>query len=250
MTEDCRSEIVSVGPRRVFNDYCAAAGSRRTYLLVHGIGVSHRYFKRLARQLAKTDAVYALDLPGYGRVSSDKVCLDIEQLAAVVAEFIRQEGIQRPILVGHSMGCQIIARLAVAEPALVDKLILLDPTVDPQERNRPLQAWRLLQDSLREPWQLNMIVITDYFRFGFRRYWKTSRYMINDVPEEYLPAVTVPSLVVRGSHDPIARRRWAEQASRLLPKGSLAEVAGAGHVVQFKRFKEIAELCRRFTSDA
>jgi pimeloyl-ACP methyl ester carboxylesterase len=43
-----------------------SSGARKTYVLLHGIGVSYRYFSRLHRELALTADVYTFDLPGLG----------------------------------------------------------------------------------------------------------------------------------------------------------------------------------------
>lgn len=246
MPDSFRSETISVGGRRVFSYSSVPAGAQRTFVLIHGIGVSHRYFKRLAHELAATDAVYALDLPGYGRVSHSDIRLNIDELSKVLEAFIVQQNIVNPILVGHSMGCQIVTKLAARTPALSNRLILLGPTINKFERWTPLQAFRLLQDSLRESLYVNRLIIGDYLRFGPWRYWWTRGHMMDDAIEERLPRIGVPTLVIRGANDPIARHEWAAHLTGLLPKGELLEIPDAGHVVQYRKAKEVAEACRRF----
>jgi pimeloyl-ACP methyl ester carboxylesterase len=43
-----------------------SAAIARPVVLVHGIGVSSRYFHPVAARLARFDPVYLVDLPGYG----------------------------------------------------------------------------------------------------------------------------------------------------------------------------------------
>lgn len=246
MTDSFRSEIVSVGSHHVYSLSAVPAGASATYVLVHGIGVSHRYFRRLAAELAVTDAVYALDLPGHGQVSHSDIRLDIDELSKVLEQFITQQNLVNPILVGHSMGCQIVTKLAERSPHVSKKLILLGPTINKYERFTPLQAVRLLQNAFRDPWPVTRVVIADYFRFGVWRYVWTAKRMMRDPIEQRLPHIAAPTLIVRGSDDPISRHEWGKHLTELLPDSELLEIAGSGHVVQYDKAKEVADACRRF----
>lgn len=246
MNKQFRSQIIKVGEHKVFSYSFVPANAQRTFVLVHGIGVSHRYFKRLAHELARTDAVYALDLPGYGNVYDSNIRLDINELSRVLEDFIVQNNLVTPVLIGHSMGCQIVTKLAVRSPGISKKLILLGPTINRYERWTPLQGLRLFQNALRDPLPITLVIIADYFRFGFWRYRWTARHMMNDAIEGRLPNIQVPTLVIRGQEDPIVRHEWVRHLVELLPQGQLEEVTCAGHVVQYSETKKVAELCRRF----
>lgn len=73
-------------------------------VLVHGVGVSGDYFMRLAEELSWTQEVYVLDLPGSGDTLKPTRPLDIAQLAQVTEEAIVRLQLDRPVLVGQSMG--------------------------------------------------------------------------------------------------------------------------------------------------
>jgi pimeloyl-ACP methyl ester carboxylesterase len=62
----------------------------RTYVLVHGIGVSSRYFRPLAAELAQTGRVFLVDLPGYGAAPDPRRTVTIEDHAEVLAGFLEQ----------------------------------------------------------------------------------------------------------------------------------------------------------------
>jgi pimeloyl-ACP methyl ester carboxylesterase len=49
--------------------------------------------------------------------------------------------------------------------------------------------------------------------------------------ENVLPKVQAPTLVGRGSRDPIIPQRWAEEATRLLPNGRLEVIEGETHTI-------------------
>lgn len=234
---------------KLFEHRSAEAVSGPTYVLVHGIGVSSRYFQPLAEELARTGTVWTVDLPGYGAARKPRRVLSIEELAEVVVRFTTQLGLDNPVLVGHSMGCQVVAALAEAHPGLSDRIVLLAPTINPAERSLVKQALRLVLDGAFEHPRANWRVSTDYLlRCGPRYYLQQAPSMLGDTIEARLPFITVPTLVVAGDRDFIVPVDWAREMVRLLPHGTL-EVVRAPHVMMFAQpvaiAERIAEHCRR-----
>jgi pimeloyl-ACP methyl ester carboxylesterase len=216
-----------------------------TFVLIHGIGVSGRYFRPLIRELSRHFQVVCLDLPGFGHSSRPQSALSVKDLADVVAQLLTQQCWPQPILVGHSMGCQIVALLLTQYPHLAAQAVLLSPTTNNRERTAHQQALRLFQDSFHEPLSTNLIVIGDYLACGIPRYLATSRHMLADHIEDHLPHCEAEVLVVRGELDRIAPHDWAAKLTRLLPHGSLAEVPHAPHIVQYQAAAEVARLCAK-----
>ena len=117
----------------------------RVYLLVHGIGMGRAVFADLARHLGDGEVI-ALDLPGYGEAPEPARVLTIERMADLVAAYLRERVGVPAVVVGHSMGAQIALEVAVRHPGVVDRIVLVGPTVDPSARTAPRQLWRLLRD--------------------------------------------------------------------------------------------------------
>ena len=220
--------------------------SRPVIVLLHGIGVSGTYFLPFADVLARHFDVRVLDLPGYGEAPRPDRALSPTELADVVAKYLEKIMVGPAIIVGQSMGCQTATRLALHHPSLCKKLILIGPTVNKWERNRFMQAIRLLQDTFNETLKVNSVIFGDYMRMGFFRYLRTSKYMIEDHLERYLPRVEVSVLIVRGSNDVIAPRRWITYLAERANNARTAEVEDAPHVVQFIKPKELFEACEEF----
>ena len=84
-------------------------GAGDPVVLVHGLGVSGRYFEPLGRELARTFRVTIPDLPGWGESEQPRRALTIEQLADVVGELLAGED-GMPALVANSLGCISITR--------------------------------------------------------------------------------------------------------------------------------------------
>jgi 2-hydroxy-6-oxonona-2,4-dienedioate hydrolase len=230
----------------------APPGSPRV-VLVHGLGVSSRYMIPTIRSLAHDCHVFAPDLPGYGRSAGPRDALDIPLLADALDAWLEAAHIGAPdVLLGNSMGCQILVDLAVRRPARVRRLVLVGPTMDAAARTAWQQFARLALDSVREAPSQPFLVAYDYAVFGFRRFRQTFYNALSDRVEDKLPRVLSPTLVVRGERDPIAPQRWVEEIVRRLPSGRLAVVPGAAHTVNYMAPDALAELVRAFlrsTSD-
>ena len=218
-------------------------------VLVHGLVVSGRYMVPLLNELARSHAVYAPDLPGFGRSEGPAGAPDMAGLADALAAWMRVAGLKGAVLVGNSMGCQVIAELVLRHPDLVGKVVLQGPTMDPRARSAPRQVWRLLVDTTREPPSLVAIEALDLIRAGVRRSWRTFRRALDDPIEERLPGVRVPALVVHGSRDGISPRRWAEEVARLLPDGRLVVLPGTPHAANYSAPAEFARAVRAFLAN-
>ena len=202
-------------------------------VLVHGLGVSNRYMMPTARRLAPRFPVFAPDLPGFGSSERPNRVLSVSELAGSLARWLQAMALERAVLLGNSLGCQIIVDLAIRYPERVGWVVLVGPTGDPAAASLLRQFGRLLLDIPREPLLLDLIQAWAYLRAGPRRTFHTARAMVRDPIEAKLPLVRQPALVVRGGRDPIVPQRWAEEVTRLLPRGRLVVVPGAAHAVNY-----------------
>jgi pimeloyl-ACP methyl ester carboxylesterase len=218
------------------------------FVLVHGIGVSSRYFERLAGELSEHGTVLVVDLPGFGAAPRPDRQLTIEAGAALLAEFLRSEGLAGAVLVGHSMGTQFVVETAAVHPSGVGAIVLAGPVVDERAQMPWQQGMRLGRDMLRESLVANWIVATDYVRSGIRWYLTELPVMLGYRTEERLPLVSVPVLVLRGERDPIAPRGWSARLTRTARNGRLVEVRGAAHVVQHTKAAEVAGILADFAA--
>jgi len=112
----------------------------RYALAVHGITATSRAWLAVARELGADATLLAPDLRGRGRSNELPgpygIGVHADDMLAVLDHF----GFARAVLVGHSLGAYILARLAAEHPERVIALVLVDggltspmpPGVDPQ----------------------------------------------------------------------------------------------------------------------
>jgi pimeloyl-ACP methyl ester carboxylesterase len=104
-------------------------GSGQAIVMVHGLGgQSSNFTYGLVDRLAREYRVIVVDRPGAGystRESDDSARLRSQ--AAIVADFIRKLGLDRPVVVGHSLGGAIALAVALDFPDAIGGLALLAP---------------------------------------------------------------------------------------------------------------------------
>jgi 2-hydroxy-6-oxonona-2,4-dienedioate hydrolase len=219
-----------------------------TVVLVHGLSVSSGYMVPTAVRLAPYYRVYIPDLPGFGKSAKPSHILTVSELADALADWMDVMGLPPAVLLGNSMGCQIIVNFALKYPERITHAVLVGPTMDPKTRSISQAALHLLLDMPCEPPLFLPVLVREYMAAGLRRTICTLQYAFADRMEEHLPHVQTPTLIVRGTRDPIVQQEWTEEVHRLLPDSQLIEVRGAGHAVNFNSPEKLVRAVRSFLS--
>lgn len=210
----------------------------RAVVLVHGHVVSSRYMVPLGEALAPHCRVFAPDLPGFGRSERPARALDIRELADELAAFISGRGLAGPVLIGNSMGCQIISDL-VAREGVASRIILQSPTMDADARKLHVQLGRFFRSAIHERrlFPLAGIYLRDLWDAGPLRSWETLQFMLRDPLEEKASDVCVPALIVRGDLDFIVPDGWARRLASLMPDARVLTLPGVAHGLHYSDTK-------------
>ena len=216
------------------------------FVIVHGIGTSHRYSKPLYGAIAANCSTYTVDLPGFGGTRTPKHRLRVEDYAKLLGDLLDTLGVTSCVVIGHSMGAQLATELAVQRPQLVSHVVLIGPVADAHRRTAVAQAVDLYRDTLKEPFSANLLVFGDYARCGLRWYTKTLRAMLAYAIDERIRCVVAPVLILRGRNDPIARRGWCSILAHNSPQGRLLEIAGHRHLVHYSAAVLVADRILEF----
>ncbi len=157
-------------------------------LLVHATGFHARCWDQVVAALPSGYRVIALDQRGHGR--SGKVApFTWAAFAADLVAFAEQLNLRDAVGVGHSMGGQVLTRLALERPGSLTRMILLDPVIMAPEvyaaprrhdfatpeahpiarRRARFDRWEEMRDSLRGKGSFDLWdprVLEDYCRHG------------------------------------------------------------------------------------
>jgi pimeloyl-ACP methyl ester carboxylesterase len=112
--------------------YERAGEGERELLFIHGWCCDRTVFQPQFDYFARTETVTALDLRGCGRSDCPESGYAIPDLADDLAAFCAEVGIDKPVVVGHSLGGMIGVELAARHPSVPHALVLVDPgPIDP-----------------------------------------------------------------------------------------------------------------------
>lgn len=220
-------------------------------MLVHGLGLSHLSFSRLARVLARHGTVLAPDLPGFGAAPGPRRRLVVDELAEALLprldEVASSRGCRAPlVVVGHSLGAEIAVEVARRRPHLVRALVLVGPVVDRGAASAFGQGRRLLLDMAAEPPLTGAMVTRDYVRSGLFSFMAGVRSMLRYDIVGRLGEVTAPLLVLRGAHDPVAPARWTAELAGAVTDGTSVDASDGVHNVVHSHPDEVARLVLAF----
>jgi pimeloyl-ACP methyl ester carboxylesterase len=236
-------DIVDTGAPR-----SSPSPSEPAVLLLHGIGMTSASLEPVARALASTHRAVCVTLPGHGSTPRPEHRMTVDDFASVAGEVADRLGLDSVIVVGQSMGSQMSVELARRRPELVAGLVLIGPVVDDRHPTAVDQALALALDSTRERVLTNLIVTRDYFRCGLRWFGKTLRSMLAYSTITRAADVTAPTIIVRGSGDPIAGTEWVSRLAGTMPDARVATLPGVHHV-QLVVPDDVAALVRALAND-
>jgi len=135
----------------------------------------------------------SLDRPGFGNANYGDAEPSLQKQAALIKSVIEKNRNNRPVfLVGHSLGGPLIARVAMDYPGLVDGLVMVAPSIDPELEP---DEW------FRGP------LATPFLRLFLPRSFRASNdeiYQLKPQLENMLPLweqVTAPTIVIQGKID-------------------------------------------------
>jgi len=185
-------------------------------VMVHGLAMSSWYLTPLAQRLAPISRVHVPDLPGFGRSEKPSHILSVAEMSDALAGWMRAVGLEHAVILGHSLGCQVVARFAARYPERTLGAILVSPTMDPDI------SWltfllRGLCDLAYEPDVIVRLIAYGSVHATPWRILRTLQHALDDQCETIYPAIQAPTLVVRGERDPVSSQRWAERVASMPP---------------------------------
>jgi pimeloyl-ACP methyl ester carboxylesterase len=254
-------------------------GAGPAVVLVHGLGGNLRNFYAVVDRLTATCRVVAVDRPGSGystMISGAHPGLRAQ--AAIIARFCGQLGLDRALLVGHSLGGALSLALALDHPDRVGALVLIS-TLSQVQHERPavfkaldihsptlrwLIAWTLMAPlgKLAHQATLKAVFAPEMVPNSFDRdsgaglglrpdsFIAASQDMITvsdqlSMMTPRYPSLAIPVDVIFGRQDPILNyHAHGERLVAALPNARLHLIDG-GHMIPMTVPDQIAHLIRQ-----
>jgi pimeloyl-ACP methyl ester carboxylesterase len=230
----------------------ALEGSGPPIVLLHGFSFDSGLWDPQADTLRRSHRVLRYDLRGFGSSTAPtEPYRHIDDLHAILGAL----QIERPMLVGLSLGSNIALAYALEHPDNVAALVLASPGLPghPWTVQRPPEAAAAYAaehgvDAGKQFWLAHPIfaslksrpdvaaVVADMVRHYSGWHWAQADMQLPgpDVRAN-LEAVKPPTLVLSGEHDVEGYREIAAVIASRVPRGRLVQIAGAGHVVNLEQ---------------
>jgi esterase len=254
------------------NLFFRQSGKGDPMIILHGLfGLSDNWVT-IAKRLSERFMVYIPDLRNHGQSPHSPV-FTLDALVEDLEEFIDEQHILRPILVGHSLGGLVAMQFSLHDPELVGKLVVVDISL---RRNRDYSEHRQLIDAMKkvdfslasvrsdvERQLMESIPSARIRQFLLKNvYWRdknTMGWRLNlDVLEESLPLeINDPdptkkfsgeALFIRGEKSGYLTDEDLPEIYRKFPNAELSTIPGAGHWVHADAPEEFLASVNRFLS--
>lgn len=269
------SKFVKVGN---YNIHYLEAGEGEPMILIHGWLCWGAYWKKIIPLVKDRYHVYALDLLGHG--ISDKplgkeISYGTDAQAERIIAFMNELGIKKAYLVGHSMGGEIAAKVALAAPDRVKGLVLVcaagmedTPNLLPWyiRLGRAMHLENVAADMLNETtirWHVPSlmfyrgnpmpdefvkdIVMTNLKDEVDRRAMAkiTREGLFQNFLDKRCAEIKAPTLVITAKYDIIIRPETGERYSSLIPGAQYVCIDKAAHMAPWEQADEVAANIRR-----
>lgn len=238
--------------------YEDTGGAGRQLLLVHGWATSGRTWGAVLPELAAEHRLVTLDWRGCGRSSRPVAGNDIDGVVADLAAVITALGLDRPVVVGSSVGGTFATELGLRHPDLVGGIVSVDGPGYWPSTGMPidelLAGLRSNRAGTVADWVPNWYAPGTHsalIDWTVRQILDSGVYIDRHVaeaagydPRPRLPGLRVPIQYIHGELDAEIPLEVPRACAALTPGAEVAVVAGSGHMPQQERPAEFVAAVR------
>jgi len=248
--------------------YHRTGGEKPPLVLAHGFSDNGLCWTRLARALEDDYDLIMPDARGHG-LSERVEAGESVDLAADLAGLIEALGLEKPGVVGHSMGAATAASLAARYGDLVACVVLEDPpwleegSFQLHEGEKRHVDLRQSREALQSKTHEEVVAICRTERPTWDEVefdpWARSRLQLDLTVFEasllefadwqpIVPEIACPVLLITGDPElgSIVTAEAAERVARMLPNGQVVHINGAGHNIRREQFEAYVKAVTHF----
>lgn len=240
------------------------AGDGPDLLFLHGAGglLAENPF---LDQLAERFHVYAPELPAYGESIGEELLEDMLDFTLHTWDVAYQLGLDKPNLVGHSMGGMIAAEMACISPHEVSRLVLASSAglwieEEPIPDMFTFMPFEFAEYLFHDPAAGAALMtggmdfsdadaLQEFYLVNARRMGMAGKILFpipNRRLSKRLYRLEAPTLVVWGESDKLIPPVYAERWSSLIPTAEVVMVPEAGHMLPYEQPDRFAEAVSAF----
>jgi esterase len=238
-------------------------------VILHGLfGMSDNWLT-LAKVFSNKHQVYLLDLRNHGHSPHSKE-FSYQIMAKDLKDFLIENRIENPILIGHSMGGKVVMQFAIDQPEMFDKMIVVDiaPKFYPVHHTSILQGLHSINlQSLQSRTEANEILkrfeeseaVRQFLLKNLYRNTETGQFQwrfnlpiltkeIAIIGEEITSNEPVANdvLFINGAESSYVLKSDEADILKIFPNAAFKTILGAGHWVQAEKPEEFIEIVYSF----
>lgn len=246
--------------------YWRTGGNKPPLVLAHGSSDDGLCWTNLAKEFQNDFDIIMFDARGHGLsdppTPSDAPDVQVEDLAGLIKEL----KLNKPILMGHSMGSASVAHFAAKYPDVPRAVILEDPALvrpatppasqtTPETRRANILARNnTSEEALVEGCMKNSPKWgrseCEFWAPSKRRHHPNTALVstANRPPmRDLFPKISAPTLILKADADDTLKKQ-NEEVAALLKRGTIVHVKGAGHNVRREGKEETIQVLKGFLS--
>jgi esterase len=243
-------------------------GEGNPIVILHGVFGSSDNWLTVSKGLAETHKVYLLDARNHGHSpQSDEFNYSV--MADDLKEFLSDHAIQKPVLIGHSMGGKTVMKFASMHTSLLEKLVVVDisPRYYKKHHDSILEGLKSIDlANLKSRQEADLQLSKFESDFGVRQFLLKNLYRdennefhwrinlpviaknIDNVGEALDENIRIknPALFMRGAKSNYIKKEDEDLIRKIFADVRIETIEGAGHWVQAEKPKEFLEIVRNF----
>src|ERR1700722_7453889 len=244
-------------------------GSGKPLFILHGLFGSADNWQTVGKQFAEHFTVYFIDLRNHGQ-SPHSTEWNYEVMSEDINELMQDEGIDKAILLGHSMGGKVAMQFTVRHPEKVEKLVVVDigPKKYPVTNQFVIDAidsfdlsavkirkevdtllTPFIQDFGTRQFLLKNLYWTEEQKLAWKFNYEVIKQNIKTVGEVTpMPAmpIGIPVLFIKGERSDYIFPGDVKLITSMFPNAKLVVIAGAGHWVHADKPQEFYNVVNEF----
>jgi pimeloyl-ACP methyl ester carboxylesterase len=262
-------ESASVKSNGIRIHYWRTSGQGKPVMIMsHGVTDYGLSWSSLAEKLQNDYDIIMYDARGHGFSEKPEGPYDLPNHVEDLVGLIKALNIEKPILVGHSMGSGIVALAGATYPDMPHAIIMEDPALAEllkylKEVNIP--QWKKLIEADKAMGKQKLMKLARSNRHpGWSDFeydhWAEAKLLVSSnvvnvikdealrEPKKVYPKITAPVLILKADANEANRKKHIETA-KLLQNGKLVHIDGASHLVRLDKPIETEQQIRAFLAE-
>ena len=240
-------------------------------VILHGLFGSSKNWVTIAKKFSISNRVLMLDLPNHGASDWTEI-IDYEQMSNIISEFLVEHHLEGTTILGHSMGGKVAMTMALRQPELIGRLIVVDiapvaydhdnlsiitalENVDltsiKTRNDADKQLIKSIPEKIMRSFLLQNLVYGDY-HYEWRINIPVLKKSLSNL--QGFPAFSEnmffdrPTLFLAGTRSDFIQQKDHKKIANFFPRSSIVEIADAGHWLHADNPKGVISAVTHFVS--